>query len=93
MSTSSLDRTTQHGHARSSLLSSHTAAQRPSQQVVLQNEGILVASRERAVSRGGERESKMSGLRNFLHATYKSAAEKVLPPLANSAFEEKGVRV
>ncbi|GAB4814233.1 hypothetical protein N2152v2_001279 [Parachlorella kessleri] len=33
----------------------------------------------------------MSGLRNFLHSTYKSAAEKVLPARTQSAFKEKGV--
>ena len=34
----------------------------------------------------------MSGLRNFIHSTYKSAAEKVLPARTQSAFKEKGVR-
>lgn len=34
----------------------------------------------------------MSGLRSFLHSTYKSAAEAVLPARSQSAFKEKGVR-
>ncbi|EFN54110.1 hypothetical protein CHLNCDRAFT_36301 [Chlorella variabilis] len=33
----------------------------------------------------------MSGLRSFLHSTYKSAAEAVLPARSQSAFKEKGV--
>lgn len=33
----------------------------------------------------------MSGLRNFIHSTYKSAAERVLPTLSQSQFKEKGV--
>ena len=31
------------------------------------------------------------GLRNFIHQTYKSAAEAVLKPRSESAFKEKGV--
>ena len=34
----------------------------------------------------------MASLRHFFHEAYKSAAEKVLPPLSESAFKEKGVR-
>lgn len=33
----------------------------------------------------------MSSLRNLLHSTYKSAAERVLPARSQSAFKEKGV--
>ncbi|KAL4427336.1 hypothetical protein ABPG77_003245 [Micractinium sp. CCAP 211/92] len=33
----------------------------------------------------------MSSLRNLLHSTYKSAAERVLPTRTQSAFKEKGV--
>ncbi|KAL6783742.1 ATG3 [Auxenochlorella protothecoides x Auxenochlorella symbiontica] len=33
----------------------------------------------------------MSGLRQLIHSTYKTAAEKVLPTLSQSAFKEKGV--
>ena len=33
----------------------------------------------------------MSGLRSFLHSTYKNAAELVLPARSQSAFKEKGV--
>lgn len=33
----------------------------------------------------------MSGLRGFLHSTYKSAAERVLPARSHSAFKTKGV--
>ncbi|KAL4440254.1 hypothetical protein ABPG75_003255 [Micractinium tetrahymenae] len=35
--------------------------------------------------------SRMSSLRNLLHSTYKSAAERVLPARTQSAFKEKGV--
>lgn len=40
---------------------------------------------------GPEVSARMSGLRQLIHSTYKTAAEKVLPTLSQSAFKEKGV--
>eukprot|EP00887_Chlorella_sp_A99_P002469 scaffold10.g2469.t1 len=51
----------------------------------------LLGGRAPYVGGSPRRRAMSGGLRNFIHSTYKQAAEAVLKPRSQSAFKEKGV--